>query len=974
MLVLLSYATSIATYANNAGVSTALQYQRTFEITGDVVASPIFFDGTGNVSFAATIQPNSVGLGTDTFGDYVKDITGTANEITVTGGTGEGSSPTLSIPNQFTAPQDVTVTRDLQVIRNLNVNGNITIGGTAATLFANDLFVFDRNIVLGIGSTNISNNDITTDNTANGGGIAIASTEGNPLVSFDSIGVNTYSVNYKQIAWFKTGTFAGLGTDAWLINYAIGIGSTQFPTGTRLAAGSVQFTENDLAVVRNINATGVVTAISFVGNLTGNTSSATYATSAGIATYADTAGVSTNVIGGIASVTSLNVTGITTLGTVEISSGIITSTTGVVTYYGDGSNLTNVVSTSGYADTAGISTISTNVIGGIASVTSLNVTGITTLTSIVGTSLSITGISTIANFLITNVGTGATVGGIGVTYYGDGSNLTNVVSTSGYANTAGISTNVIGGIASVTSLDVSGITTLASIVGTSLSITGISTLGTVEISSGIITATTGIVTYYGDGSNLTNVVSTSGYADTSGISTIATNVIGGIASVTSLDVSGITTLGSVEISSGIVTAKTGIVTYYGDGSYLTGVSALSVQQLDLTASPVYPTFANGVGSTSLGISSTQVAYMPASGNLGIGTTTPTSKLTVVGDVLVSGILTAAHIVGTSLSISGISTIANFRMSPVGTGATVGGIGVTYYGDGLNLTGIVTSIVAGTNITISGSTGQVTINSNSSGGGSISISTNTANQSQYITYVAGTGNTTGLGVTIGGLVFNPASGNLGIGTITPTSKLDVRGDVSIASTLGIGTVIDIVPYDTLNSGTLSWEGSAGQLFSITNNLTTGSIYSVNDVSGIPSIDVDANGTIQLGPYGGNIGLGTTNPTAKLHVVGDGLVSGTLSATVFTSLSDRTQKEDIRPIENAIGIVNQLTGVRYNWKNSINQPSIGLIAQDVEEVIPEVVVEMADGLKSVSYGNIVAVLIEAIKEQQVRIEELEDRLNA
>ena len=263
--------------------------------------------------------------------------------------------------------------------------------------------------------------------------------------------------------------------------------------------------------------------------------------------------------------------------------------------------------------------------------------------------------------------------------------------------------------------------------------------------------------------------------------------------------------------------------------------------------------------------------------VGIGTTNPTSKLTVVGDVLVSGILTAARIVGTSLSISGISTIANFRMSPVGTGATVGGIGVTYYGDGLNLTGIVTSIVAGTNITISGSTGQVTINSSSSGGGSLSISTNTANQSQYITYVAGTGTTTGLGVTIGGLVFNPASGNLGIGTITPTSKLDVRGDVSIASTLGIGTVIDIVPYDTLNSGTLSWEGSAGQLFSITNNLTTGSIYSVNDVSGIPSIDVDVNGTIQLGPYGGNIGLGTTNPTAKLDVRGNVNIVGVSTFT-------------------------------------------------------------------------------------------------
>ena len=260
--------------------------------------------------------------------------------------------------------------------------------------------------------------------------------------------------------------------------------------------------------------------------------------------------------------------------------------------------------------------------------------------------------------------------------------------------------------------------------------------------------------------------------------------------------------------------------------------------------------------------------------VGIGTTTPTSKLTVQGDVLVSGVLTAANLVGTALSISGISTIANFRMSPVGTGATVGGIGVTYYGDGLNLTGIVTSIVAGTNITISGSTGQVTINSSSgsSGGGSISISTNTTNQSQFLTYAIGTGNTTGLGVTTTGLVFNPSTNSLGIGTITPTSKLDVRGDVSIASTLGIGTVIDIVPYDTLNSGTLSWEGSAGQLFSITNNLTTGSIYSVNDVSGIPSIDVDANGTIQLGPYGGNIGLGTTTPTSKLHVVGNTLITG------------------------------------------------------------------------------------------------------
>jgi hypothetical protein len=89
---------------------------------------------------------------------------------------------------------------------------------------------------------------------------------------------------------------------------------------------------------------------------------------------------------------------------------------------------------------------------------------------------------------------------------------------------------------------------------------------------------------------------------------------------------------------------------------------------------------------------------------------------------------------------------------------------------------------------------------------------------------------------------------GIGTTNPSNTLSVIGDV------GIGTVIDIIPYDTLNNGTLSFEASEGQLFSITNNLTSGSIFSVNDVSGIPSIDVDADGSIDIAPYGGVVNVG------------------------------------------------------------------------------------------------------------------------
>ena len=264
--------------------------------TGSLTATTINGALTGTATTALSVSPNSVGLGTDTTGDYVKDISGTANQITVTSGTGEGSSPTLSVPNQFTAPQDVEITRDLQVNRNLNVNGNITIGGTAATLFTTEFKVYDPDIVLGF-RTDGSGNDISTDNTANHGGIAVASTEGTPLIQLFDVGIGeTNPATYKKIMWFKSGTFTGLGTDAWISNYAIGIGSTQVPNGVRLSAGGMKVTDTTISSPQlnitgvstftsgpvtvgsavtlssgGINVLGVITATSFVGNGSGLT-------------------------------------------------------------------------------------------------------------------------------------------------------------------------------------------------------------------------------------------------------------------------------------------------------------------------------------------------------------------------------------------------------------------------------------------------------------------------------------------------------------------------------------------------------------------------------------------------------------------------------------------------------------------------------------------------------------------------------
>jgi hypothetical protein len=287
-----------------ATTATQLETPRTFQITGDVIASPISFDGTGNVSLAATIQPNSVELGTDTFGDYVETVSGTVGQIVVTGGTGESSNPVISISPNPTLTGNPTITGDLQVDGSVNVDGNITVGGTAGFIIVQNFRVSDANLVLGF-TTDNSNNEVSTDITANSGGISIASTEGDPLVLLDTD--EGFNYNYKNILWYQAGSFAGLNTDAWLINYAVGIGSTQFPSGTRLAAGSVQFTENDLAVVRNIDASGIVTATNFVGNLTGTASTASFATTAFTlngtleqdlsVAFAQT---STNLLGGVA--------------------------------------------------------------------------------------------------------------------------------------------------------------------------------------------------------------------------------------------------------------------------------------------------------------------------------------------------------------------------------------------------------------------------------------------------------------------------------------------------------------------------------------------------------------------------------------------------------------------------------------------------------------------------------------------------
>lgn len=114
---------------------------------------------------------------------------------------------------------------------------------------------------------------------------------------------------------------------------------------------------------------------------------------------------------------------------------------------------------------------------------------------------------------------------------------------------------------------------------------------------------------------------------------------------------------------------------------------------------------------------------------------------------------------------------------------------------------------------------------------------------------------------------------------------------------------------------------------------------------------------------------TVSSTKLYFVPS---TGTLNATIFNSLSDISLKDNVSRITDAVSIVNRIEGVEFVWKESGIKAS-GVIAQDLEQVLPFLVSANQDGVKTVNYDGIIAYLIEANKELLKRVEQLESKLN-
>ena len=163
-----------------------------------------------------------------------------------------------------------------------------------------------------------------------------------------------------------------------------------------------------------------------------------------------------------------------------------------------------------------------------------------------------------------------------------------------------------------------------------------------------------------------------------------------------------------------------------------------------------------------------------------------------------------------------------------------------------------------------------------------------------------------------------------------------------------------------------------------------------------IELDASGNLNITSPGGDIGIG--DATADVYI-GDGVnnvdivfeqdgeVRGATGVTLtlgasdsfvetaasltvngdVNSTSDRRLKENISPITNALEIINGMNGVYYNFVDQ-SKRNVGLIAQEVGDAIPEAVSVNQKGYMTVSYGNLVGLLVEAIKELKEEIEVL------
>jgi prepilin-type N-terminal cleavage/methylation domain-containing protein len=228
----------------------------------------------------------------------------------------------------------------------------------------------------------------------------------------------------------------------------------------------------------------------------------------------------------------------------------------------------------------------------------------------------------------------------------------------------------------------------------------------------------------------------------------------------------------------------------------------------------------------------------------------------------------------------------------------------------------------------------------------------------------------------------ANGNVGVGISNPSEKFQV------ATSLGNISLMSSSTYNEMGIilvGSTGGAASGGAGFYLRNDAGGGAVmksYGARDLifqTWQTYTDGSGGDTRMRIHYdtgfvdiNNNVGIGgPASSTYKLNVAGDSNSSGSSSATSFLYTSDRRLKEDIIPIEDSLDKLSKLRPVKFRWKKN-HKDDYGFIAQEVEQVIPEITSTDSQQIKHVDYAKIIPFLVDQIQKQQKEIEILKEKL--